>query len=66
MNDQDLDRSYTAVCHAMSEVGQDRATLFLAMVCLSLVSHSQDAEQVLALIDQAKARCQDIGAGPLF
>ncbi len=65
MNDQDLDRTYTALCHAMSAVGQDKATLFLAMVCLSLISHGDAPGPALALIDQAKARCQDAGAGPV-
>ena len=59
MNDQDLDRTYTALCQAMSAVGQDKATLFLAMLCLSLVSHNPDAAQVLVLLEQAKARCLD-------
>jgi hypothetical protein len=64
MTDQDLDTSYTALCRALSEVGPDKATVFLAMLCLSLVSHGDGAGRVLALIDQAKAGCLDAGAGP--
>jgi hypothetical protein len=64
MTNQDLDASYTALCRAMSEVGPDKATMFLAMLCLSLVSRSDDAAQVLALIDRAKTGCLDCGPGP--
>ena len=64
MTDLDLDASYTALCRAMSEVGPDKATMFLAMLCLSLVSHGDDAGRVLALIDKAKTGCLDSGPGP--
>jgi len=61
MTDEDLDRSYGDLCRALSDVGQDQAALLLAMVCLSLISRSDDAGQVRALIDRARARCLEPG-----
>ena len=34
MTDADLDRSYTALCQALGEVGPERSELLLAMVAL--------------------------------
>ena len=57
MNDADLDRSYTALCQALAAVGEDRTNLFLAMMCLALMSRSRSAEDVLPLIAQVEMRC---------
>jgi hypothetical protein len=63
MTDNDLDRGYTALCEALGEVGREKAPLLLSMVCLSLMSRFAAADEVLALIATAKARCADEVAG---
>ena len=60
MTDQDLDRSYSALCEALARVGQAQAPLFLSMVCLALLSRCEQADQALPLIAQAERAC---GAG---
>lgn len=62
MTDADLDRSYTALCQALGDVGQDRSELLLAMVALGLMARCERADEVLALVERARARCLD-GAG---
>ena len=57
MNPEELDTSYTALCKALGEVGQDKATLFLAMVSLSLMSQSNAPDAVLQLIAEARLQC---------
>jgi hypothetical protein len=57
MTDQDLDQGYTALCEALATVGQERAPLFLSMVCLSLMSRFEAAADVLPLIANAQERC---------
>jgi hypothetical protein len=54
MTDADLDRSYTAVCHAMAQVGPERTPLFLSMLCLSLLAGRDSADDVLPLVAQAR------------
>jgi hypothetical protein len=61
MTDGDLDRSYTALCLALGEVGRDRSELLLAMVALALIARSERAEEVLALVARARDRCVDAG-----
>ena len=56
MTDADLDQSYTAVCEALTRVGEAGAPMFLAMLCLSLISRFDRAEQVLPLIENALAQ----------
>lgn len=56
MTDQDLDQSYGALCAALSDLGPDKASLFLAMLSLSLISRAPDATAVKALIEQAQAQ----------
>lgn len=56
MTDADLDQSYTAVCEALSRVGEAGAPMFLSMLCLSLISRFDRAEQVLPLIENALAQ----------
>ena len=62
MTDADLDRSYSALCEALSRVGEDKAPLYLSMLCLSLISRQQHADDVLPLMANAERRCAD-GAG---
>lgn len=57
MTDADLDRSYTALAHALEGVGQQRSELLLAMLCLSLMARRDSASEVLPLIDRARERC---------
>ena len=57
MNAEDLDTSYTALCKALGEVGQDNANLFLAMVSLSLISQSNASDTVLKMIAEARTQC---------
>jgi hypothetical protein len=56
MTDADLDQSYTAVCEALTRVGEAGAPMFLSMLCLSLISRFDRAEQVLPLIENALAQ----------
>lgn len=62
MTDADLDRSYSALCEALAQVGEARAPLLLAMLSLSLMSRFEDADQVLPLIANAQTQCA-AGAG---
>lgn len=57
MTDADLDRSYTRLCQALGDVGQERSELLLAMVALGLLARCERAEDVLPLIERARARC---------
>lgn len=65
MTDADLDRSYTALCHALGEVGPQRSELLLAMVALGLMARSERADDVLALVAKARERCLDGGDAEL-
>lgn len=57
MTDQDLDRSYTALCQSLAAVGEHRAQLFLSMMCLALMARYERAEDVLPLIANVQAQC---------
>ncbi len=57
MNDQELDQTYTALCHALASVGEAQSQSFLSMLCLSLIAHSTSAADVLPLIKQAVELC---------
>jgi hypothetical protein len=57
MTDADLDRCYTALCHALGDVGRERSELLLAMVALGLLASSDRADDVLALVAKARERC---------
>ena len=57
MSPQDLDQTYTALCNALASVGEGQAQSFLAMLSLSLIAHSPNAEHVLTLIAQAQKQC---------
>jgi hypothetical protein len=56
MTDTDLDQSYSAVCEALTRVGEAGAPMFLSMLCLSLMSRFERADQVLPLIENALAQ----------
>ncbi|HEX2544626.1 MAG TPA: hypothetical protein VHL79_07100 [Ramlibacter sp.] len=56
MTDAELDRSYTALCQALGEVGPERSELLLAMVVLGLMSRAESADEVLALVQKARER----------
>lgn len=55
--------AYSALCHSLASVGQQRAPLFLSMVCLSLISRLNHADDVLAVIAGAQAQCEDAAEG---
>jgi hypothetical protein len=64
MTDAELDRSYTALCRALGEVGPQRSELLLAMVALALMARSDQADEVLDLVQRSRDRClQDPGPG---
>lgn len=56
MTDADLDRSYSALCEALTQVGEARAPMLLSMLCLSLMSRCERADDVLPLIANALAQ----------
>lgn len=56
MTDTELDRSYTALCRALGDVGAERSELLLAMVALGLMARAESADQVLALVERARER----------
>lgn len=58
MNEADLDRSYTALCKALGEVGPQRSELLLAMVALALMARQEHAEEVLELVARSRDRCR--------
>ena len=57
MTAQDLDKSYTAMCNALDDVGEAQAQQYLAMLSLSLMAQADNAAEVLALIENARAQC---------
>ncbi len=64
MTDADLDRSYSALCEALTRVGEDRAPMFLSMLCLSLISRLPQADDVLPLMAHAERQCAEgVGDG---
>lgn len=59
MTDHELDQAYSVLCQALTTVGPERAPMLLSMVCLSLMSRLDRADQVLPLIATATACCRD-------
>ena len=57
MTDAELDRSYTALCRALGDVGPERSELLLAMVALALMARQDGPDEVLALVARARERC---------
>ena len=64
MTDADLDRSYSALCESLAQLGPERAQLFLSMLCLSLMARYESAEAVLPLIENVRAQCDAEGDSP--
>lgn len=58
MTDADLDTAYTALSQALGRVGEERATLLLAMLNLQLIARLGSAAEVLPLIANAEVQCQ--------
>lgn len=56
MNDAELDRSYTALCRALGEVGPERSEVLLAMVALALMARAGSADEVVALVERSRDR----------
>jgi hypothetical protein len=59
MNPTDIDNAYTALANSIAAVGQAQENLFLATLCLSLVSQQTDLKRVLDDIVQAQRLTQD-------
>lgn len=59
MTEAHLDRSYSALCEALTRVGEDKAPLFLSMLCLSLISRLQTADELMPLMEHAERQCSD-------
>jgi hypothetical protein len=57
MSGDELDRSYTALCRALGDVGPERSELLLAMVALGLMARSGEPAEVEQLIAKARERC---------
>ncbi|HEX7890031.1 MAG TPA: hypothetical protein VF522_11790 [Ramlibacter sp.] len=57
MTEADLDRSYTALCRALGDVGPQRSEMLLAMVALALIARQDSAGDVLALLERSRERC---------
>lgn len=57
MTDADLDTSYSTLCEALAQVGEAQAPLLLSMLCLSLMSRFERADDVLPLIANAQKQC---------
>ena len=48
-----LDEVYTHACHRMTALGEDKAELFLARLCLLLMKDVGDSGRIVAAIDAA-------------
>ena len=64
MTDIDLDRSYSALSQALTDVGQERAQLLLSMVSLALIARQDTAGEVLQVIDRARQQLVADGVAP--
>lgn len=58
MKAEDLDTSYTALSQALARSGEDKASLFLAILSLALLARQPDAAAVLPLIAEAERLAQ--------
>lgn len=58
MNEDDLDRCYTALCESLAAVDEDKAQLFLAMMSLALLARYERGADVLQLIANVEAQCR--------
>ncbi|MET0857820.1 MAG: hypothetical protein ABWY27_13780 [Telluria sp.] len=55
MNDSDLDAVYTRLCKTMTELGADRAPLFLARFALLAIVELRDPALAMRLLGDAAA-----------
>jgi hypothetical protein len=53
MTDAELDAVYTRLCHTLTELGPQQATLFLARFALLALDRLGDSTAALALIEAA-------------
>lgn len=54
MTAQELEEIYTALSHALTEVGEAKASLLLATLALALLAGQSDAASARARIEQAR------------
>jgi hypothetical protein len=57
VNEDELDRCYTALCEMLARLGENRSTLALAMLSLALISRYENADEVLLLLQQTESSC---------
>ncbi len=55
MNDSELDAVYTRLCKTMTQLGADKAPLFLARFALLAIGQIGDPDTVARLVDDAAA-----------
>lgn len=53
MNDAELDAVYTRLCKTMTQLGEAKASLFLARFALLAIGEMNDPDVSLKLIDEA-------------
>jgi hypothetical protein len=53
MSDEELDETYTALCHTLTEAGESRTPLILARLSLLLMKQVADAQIVREAIASA-------------
>jgi len=53
MNAQELDESYTRLCYALTDAGEQQTPLILARLALLLMQEVDDAARVARAIDAA-------------
>lgn len=59
MNDSELDAVYTKLCRTMTELGMDKASLFLARFALLAIERINDPAASMSLVDSAAADITD-------
>jgi len=55
MNDSELDAVYTRLCRTMTDLGEDKASLFLARFALLAIERIGDSAVALRIVDDAAA-----------
>ena len=59
MKDSELDAVYTQLCRTMTELGADRAPLFLARFALLAIERINDPVAALRIVDDAAGGMAD-------
>ena len=59
MNDSELDAVYTRLCRTMTELGADRASLFLARFALLAIEQIGDPVAAMRIVGDAAAGIAD-------